>query len=94
MQQRVKASMWERTRWSRYGFVAGLVVGVVIGWAFHGVFNFIFRSLIYTAVVIVVVALAYAWWRLRAGRKGGGMDPDRVTVTRTVVARPEGTREE
>jgi len=54
---------WDRTRFARFGFVAGLVVGILIGWFFHGVVSLIMRVGFVIALLIPLAIVLWLWWR-------------------------------
>lgn len=54
---------WDRTRFARFGFIAGLVVGVLIGWFFHGVVSLILRLGFVIALLIPLAIVLWLWWR-------------------------------
>lgn len=54
---------WDRTRFARFGFVAGLVVGVLVGWFFHGVVSLILRLGFVIALLIPLAIVLWLWWR-------------------------------
>jgi len=54
---------WDRTRFARFGFVAGLVVGILVGWFFHGVVSLIMRVGFVVALLIPLAIVVWLWWR-------------------------------
>lgn len=54
---------WERTRFVRYAFVAGLVFGTGIGWFFHSVISMIFQFGVVVLLLLPLLLLAFMWWR-------------------------------
>lgn len=54
---------WDRTRFARFGFIAGLIVGILIGWFFHGVVSLIMRVGFVIALLIPLAIVLWLWWR-------------------------------
>ncbi|MGC4105606.1 MAG: hypothetical protein QM753_04515 [Thermomicrobiales bacterium] len=54
---------WDRTRFARFGFLAGIVVGILIGWFFHGVVSLIMRVGFVIALLIPLAIVLWLWWR-------------------------------
>ncbi len=65
--------LWSRTRLARITFIVGLLLGLFLGWFFHGLISFIFRFFLVLALLVPLVVVTYAWWRLRrqVDRDGG-----------------------
>jgi len=87
----IRGNLWDRTRWGRYGFAAGLVSGVVLGWIFHGVFSFIFRFGLVLVVLLPLLAIGYVWWRGNR-REPGPPDATLVTWKEVDDGPPDGRR--
>ena len=80
MRQGTMAVLRERARWSVYGFLGGLLLGIIVGWAFHRIVGAILSLGFVLLLLIPLVVVLIAWWRLsRRDRR------DEVVVTRTVV---------
>jgi len=54
---------WDRTRFARFGFIAGLVLGILIGWFFHGVVSLVMRLGFVIALLIPLAIVLWLWWR-------------------------------
>ncbi|MGC4191149.1 MAG: hypothetical protein QM589_08280 [Thermomicrobiales bacterium] len=54
---------WDRTRFARFGFLAGLIVGILVGWFFHGVVSLIMRVGFVIALLIPLAIVLWLWWR-------------------------------
>lgn len=54
---------WDRTRFARFGFIAGLVLGILIGWFFHGVVSLVMRVGFVIALLIPLAIVLWLWWR-------------------------------
>lgn len=54
---------WDRTRFARFGFIAGLIVGILIGWFFHGVVSLVMRVGFVIALLIPLAIVLWLWWR-------------------------------
>lgn len=54
---------WDRTRFARFGFIAGLVVGILVGWFFHGVVSLVMRVGFVIALLIPLAIVLWLWWR-------------------------------
>ena len=87
----IGANLWDRTRWGRYGFAAGLVCGVVLGWIFHGVFSFIFRFGFVLLLLLPLLVLGYFWWK-GSRRDAGPPNTTLVTWKEVEEIPPEGRR--
>lgn len=57
--------LWSRTRLARIAFIVGLLLGLFLGWFFHGIISFVFRFFLVLALLVPLVVVTYAWWRLR-----------------------------
>lgn len=57
--------LWSRTRLARIAFIVGLLLGLFLGWFFHGIISFVFRFFLVLALLVPLVIVTYAWWRLR-----------------------------
>lgn len=69
---------WERIRWARGGFFAGLLVGVVLGWFFHGLISFVLQFGLVLLLLLPLLVIGWLWWR--SSRRGG---PAEATTTVT-----------
>jgi len=75
---------WERIRWTRYGFFAGLFLGVGIGWFFHGLISFIVRFGLVLLLILPLLVIGWLWLRSsRSGRSGDPAAGERRVVTWT-----------
>jgi hypothetical protein len=54
---------WDRTRFLRYAFVAGLVVGVFMGWFFHGLISMVLQFGFVAILLLPLIVLTFMWWR-------------------------------
>ncbi len=70
---RVPQAWWERLRWTRHGFFAGLILGVVMGWLFHGVISFVLRFGLVLLLLLPLLVIGRLW--LRSSRGGPAGDP-------------------
>jgi len=78
---RVPQQWWERIRWTRHGFFAGLILGVVMGWLFHGVISFVLRFGLVLLLILPLLVIGWLW--LRSSRRSQAGDP--VRTERQVV---------
>ena len=79
---RVSQAWWERLRWTRHGFFAGLILGIVMGWLFHGVISFIFRFGLVLLLLLPLLVIGWLWLRSsRGGQPGDPAGNDRQVVT-------------
>lgn len=62
---------WERIRWARGGFFAGLLLGVVVGWLFHGIISFAFRFGLVLVLLLPLLVIGWLWWRSSRGDGAG-----------------------
>jgi cbb3-type cytochrome oxidase subunit 3 len=60
---------WDRTRFMRYAFVAGLLVGVFMGWFFHGIISMVIQFGVVMLLLLPLAVLAFMWWRSSRERK-------------------------
>lgn len=68
--------LWERLRWARQGFFAGLLAGIVLGWFFHGIISFLLRFGLVLVLLLPLLVIGWLWWR--SSRSDG---PVRATTT-------------
>jgi hypothetical protein len=66
MDDRIKPTLWDRTRWPRYAFVAGVLVGGVAGWFFHQVVSFLMGASVMLIVFVLLLIIGFLWWRTRS----------------------------
>lgn len=64
---------WERIRWTRHGFFAGLVIGIALGWFFHGLISFFVRFGL--VLLLILPLLVIGWFWLRSSRGGRPAEP-------------------
>ena len=69
----VPQAWWERLRWTRHGFFAGLILGVMMGWLFHGVISFVLRFGLLLLLLLPLLVIGWLW--LRSSRGGQPGDP-------------------
>ncbi|HVL25131.1 MAG TPA: hypothetical protein VM450_13670 [Thermomicrobiales bacterium] len=60
---------WDRTRFVRYAFVAGIIVGVFFGWFFHGLISMVIQFGVVAVLLVPLAVLAFMWWRSSRERK-------------------------
>lgn len=68
---RVSQAWWERLRWTRHGFFAGLILGIVMGWLFHGVISFVLRFGLVLLLLLPLLVIGWLWLRSSRGRQPG-----------------------
>lgn len=79
---RVLQAWWERLRWTRHGFFAGVILGVVMGWLFHGVISFVFRFGLILLLLLPLLVIGWLWLRSsRGGQLGDPAGNQRQVVT-------------
>lgn len=75
---------WERIRWTRHGFFAGLILGIGVGWFFHGLISFIVRFGLVLLLILPLLVIGWFWVRsARAGRSGDPAAGERRVMTWT-----------
>lgn len=77
----IAGQMWERLRWARYAFLAGLAVGVMLGWFFHGVISLLVRFGIVLVLLLPLLVIGYFWMRSSRQSRGGNGGQQVVTWT-------------
>lgn len=89
---RLSQPLWERFRWARGGFLAGLLVGVVLGWVFNGIISFLLRFGLVLVLLLPLLVIGWLWWR--SSRSGGTNGPGGPggPVTTVVTWRGDETR--
>jgi len=63
----VPPGLWERTRWIRIAFIAGLAIGLLLGWFFHGIISFFVQFGLVALLLLPLLVIGYLWWR--SGRR-------------------------
>lgn len=61
-------TLWDRTRWPRYAFVAGVLVGIILGWFFHQVVSLVMGAGFVLVLLLPLLVIGYLWWRSRSHR--------------------------
>ncbi len=78
MNAQIPQHWWERIRWARQGFFAGMLVGVVLGWFFHGIISFILRFGLVVVLLLPLLVIGWLWWR---SSRGGSMEQSTTVMT-------------
>jgi len=63
MNAQIPLQWWERMRWARGGFFAGLLLGVVVGWLFHGIISFVLQFGLVLVLLLPLLVIGWLWWR-------------------------------
>jgi predicted lipid-binding transport protein (Tim44 family) len=63
MNAQIPQHWWERIRWARQGFFAGLLAGIVLGWFFHGIISFLIRFGLVVVLLLPLLVIGWLWWR-------------------------------
>ncbi len=69
-QSYVPPGLWQRTRWIRFAFLAGLVVGVLLGWFFHGVISLFMQFGLVAILLLPLLVIGFLWWRASRRPRG------------------------
>lgn len=75
VQSAIPQHWWERIRWARHGFLAGLILGLLMGWFFHGVISVFVRFGLVLLLLLPLLAIGYLWWRSNRGGRPAGSGP-------------------
>lgn len=69
-QQTFTASgLWQRTKWIRFAYVAGLITGMLVGWLLHGIISLVLRFGLVALLLLPLIVILYLFWRsARANR--------------------------
>lgn len=79
MNAQIPQHWWERIRWARGGFFAGLLIGVMLGWFFHGIISFLFRFGLVLVLLLPLLVIGWLWWR--SSRRDGAGVPTATVMT-------------
>lgn len=79
MHAQIPQPLWERIRWARGGFFAGLLAGVVLGWFFHGIISFLLRFGLVLVLLLPLLVIGWLWWR--SSRSNGTQGPTSTVMT-------------
>lgn len=64
------SGLWQRTRWIRLAYVAGLLSGILVGWLLHGIISLVFRFGLVALLLLPLIVILYLFWRsARANRR-------------------------
>lgn len=63
------SSLWQRTRWIRFAYIAGLITGVLVGWLLHGVISLVFRFGLVAVLLLPLIVILYLFWRSARGNR-------------------------
>ena len=69
-QSYVPPGLWQRTRWIRFAFLAGLVLGVLLGWLFHGVISLFMQFGLVAILLLPLLVIGFLWWRASRRPRG------------------------
>lgn len=67
MNAQIPQHWWERIRWARQGFFAGMLAGIVLGWFFHGIISFLIRFGLVVVLLLPLLVIGWLWWRSSRG---------------------------
>lgn len=57
------SGLWQRTRWIRLAYVAGLLSGILVGWLLHGIISLVFRFGLVALLLLPLIVILYLFWR-------------------------------
>lgn len=63
------AGLWQRTKWIRWAYVAGLLSGVLVGWLLHGIISLFVRFGLVALLLLPLVIILYLFWRSSRGNR-------------------------
>lgn len=92
MAQQQLISVWVRTKWPRYAFVAGLLIGIFLGWFFHGVVSFVWRFFFVLLLLVPILVVAIGWYRI-SRRRSTATTSDEVVIYPTTRPGDDRSRE-
>ncbi len=79
MNAQIPQHWWERIRWARQGFFAGLLVGVLLGWFFHGFISFVLQFGLVLLLLLPLLVIGWLWWR--SARRDASGEPTTTVMT-------------
>jgi hypothetical protein len=91
-QSYVPPGLWERTRWIRIAFVAGLGIGLLLGWFFHGIISFFVQFGLVALLLLPLLIIGYLWWRSSRRPRAGSGPVTVMTWSNDFPGRPPGAR--
>jgi hypothetical protein len=91
-QSYVPPGLWERTRWIRIAFVAGLGIGLLLGWFFHGIISFFVQFGLVALLLLPLLIIGYLWWRSSRRPRTGSGPMTVMTWSNEFPGRPPGAR--
>ncbi len=71
-QSYVPPGFWQRTRWIRFAFLAGLLLGVLLGWLFHGIISLFMQFGLVAVLLLPLLVIGFLWWRASRRPRGEG----------------------
>lgn len=79
MNAQIPQHWWERIRWARGGFFAGLLIGVLLGWFFHGFISFVVQFSLVLILLLPLLVIGWLWWR--SSRRDGSGEATATVMT-------------
>ena len=91
-QSYVPPGLWERTRWVRIAFLAGLGLGMLLGWFFHGIISFFVQFGLVAILLLPLLIIGFFWWRASRRPRSGSGPMTVMTWSGNLPGRPAGPR--
>lgn len=63
------SGLWQRTKWIRLAYVAGLISGILVGWLLHGIISLVVRFGLVALLMLPLIVILYLFWRSSRGRR-------------------------